>query len=401
MQGFHDPGLVALSCLIASLAGFVAISFASRMLARSSRRLPWLVGGSLAMGTGIWSMHFVGMTAFSLPIPISYDLGITLLSWAAAVAVSALALFIVGYGHLRASTLVLGALVMGAGICVMHYGGMWAMHMNPAITYRSGLFVTSIIIAVVASGAALLIIAYLKEASSWRDVALRIGAALIIGIAICGMHYTGMAAAEFGIGALCSSANQLPAASLPWPITAGTLLILCFGIHFTIADARNIARAQLARREREERVQSLAFTDQETGLPNRAALWQSIAERARGTEGFAVVTLRLEKNGGQAPDTGLVTQAIEHIRQALPHAELARTRPEHLVLLLDGSSERALQQCSDSFARIEAEVAVHGGHSLSINSSHCPDDGESAQWLLLRSAPKRNEDHAGLAFAPA
>ena len=86
MQGSHDLGIVALSYLIASLAGFVAIAFASRMLARDANRVPWLIGGAFAMGTGIWSMHFVGMTAFSLPVPISYDLGLTFLSWVAAVA---------------------------------------------------------------------------------------------------------------------------------------------------------------------------------------------------------------------------------------------------------------------------------------------------------------------------
>lgn len=402
MQGSHDFGLVALSFLIASLAGFVAISFASRMLARSANRVPWLVGGSLAMGTGIWSMHFVGMTAFSLPVPISYDVGITLLSWAAAVAVSALALFIVGYGHLRAWTVALGALVMGAGICVMHYGGMWAMRMNPVITYDAPLFAASVAIAVGASGAALLIIANLKEASSWRDVALRVGASLVMGVAVCGMHYTGMAAAEFADGAMCSTANLLPSQSLPWPTAIGTLLILGFGIHFTIADARGIARAQQARLAREERVQSLAFTDRETDLPNRAALWQTIAERARsrGPEGFAVMTFRAESANGRAPELAVVMKMLEHIRHTLPEADIARTRPEHLVVLVDGSSEAAMQRCAAMVATLERELAAHGDHLLSVNSAHCPTDGESAQWLLLRSAPKGSgTENAEPAFA--
>ena len=147
MQGSHDFGLVVLSYVIASLAGFVAIEFASRMRVHGANRVPWLIGGALAMGTGIWSMHFVGMTAFSLPVPISYDTGITLLSWVAAVAVSALALYLVGYGQLKHWTLVVGALVMGAGICVMHYSGMWAMRMDPGIVYRPGLFAASAAIA--------------------------------------------------------------------------------------------------------------------------------------------------------------------------------------------------------------------------------------------------------------
>jgi len=390
MDGTYDPGLVALSYLIASMAGFVAISFASRMLARRSRRLPWLLGGSLAMGTGIWSMHFVGMTAFSLPVAISYDIGLTLLSWAAAVGVSALALFIVGYGHLRASTLALGAVVMGAGICAMHYGGMWAMRMSPVIVYDTVLLLASIVIAVVASGAALLILASLKDTRSWRDVALRVGASLVMGVAVCGMHYTGMAAADFPADAFCSPLNQLPAQSLPWPTAIGTLLILGFGIHFTIGDARDIARAQREKREHDARVLTYAFTDIETGLPNRAALWQEIPQRARAgvPGGFVVMTFRAEGPDGQAPELAAITRMQQCIQQALPGATLARTRPEHLVVLLDGSNRDAMYRCAPLFAQIERELAAQGGHVLSVNSAHCPTDGESAQGLLLRSAPK-------------
>lgn len=390
MQGSHDLGIVALSYLIASLAGFVAISFASRMLARQSNRVPWLIGGALAMGTGIWSMHFIGMTAFSLPVPISYDVGITVLSWVAAVAVSALALFIVGYGHVRTWTVMLGAIVMGAGICVMHYSGMWAMRMYPVIAYDPAIFAASAAIAVAASGAALLIIAYLKQVRSWRDVALRVGAALIMGVAVCGMHYTGMAAAEFADGAFCASANQLPAESLPWPTAIGALLILGFGIFFTTSDALEIARAKRTERQRDARVQFVAFTDREIGLPNRAGISQAITERTRAAspEGFSVITFRIETDTGHAPTLATMQFAAERIAAALPDAVLARTRPEHLVLLLDGGKGDAMRRCAPLIEGLEAQFAARGGHALLVNSVHCPSEGDNAQWLLLRSSPK-------------
>lgn len=390
MQGFHDPGIVALSYLIASLAGFVAIAFASRMLARDANRVRWLIGGALAMGTGIWSMHFVGMTAFSLPVPISYDLGITFLSWVAAVAVSALALFIVGYGHVRAWTVVLGAVVMGFGICVMHYSGMWAMRMYPVITYDPAIFAASAAIAVAASGAALLIIAYLKQVRSWRDVALRVAAALIMGVAVCGMHYTGMAAAEFSDGAFCASSNQLPAQVLPWPTAIGTLVILGFGILFTASDARDIARVRRDERQLNTRVYLAAFTDRELGLPNRAGLSQTIAERARTAtpEGFCVITFRVETDAGQVPSLAIMQFVAERITVALPDALLARTRPEHLVLLLDGGKDDAMAHCAALIERLERELAMRGNHRLLVNSAHCPSQGDNAQWLLLRASPK-------------
>lgn len=400
MQGSYDLGLVALSYLIASLAGFGAIEFASRMRAHGTRRMPWLIGGALVMGTGIWSMHFVGMTAFSLPVPISYDVGITLLSWVAAIAVSALALYIVGYGRLKRWTFAAGALVMGSGICIMHYSGMWAMRMDPGIGYNPGLFAASAGIAVAASGAALLIIERLAEVRSWRDIALRVGAALIMGLAVVGMHYTGMAAAEFANGAFCATGNQLPATLLPVPTTIGTLLILGFGIAFTVLDARDLARSQRAAREREVRVHELAFTDRETGLPNRARLSQLVVERirTRTPNGFALVTFRVEDGDGGAPPAEVMSELRDRIARTLPGAVIARTQPEHLVAMIDGRVDEVAQRCAPLIDLLRRDLAVRGRYRLISNSSHCPSDGDNAQWLLLRAAPKSAmAEH----FAPA
>jgi NO-binding membrane sensor protein with MHYT domain len=402
VQGTYNVELVVLSYFIASLAGFVAIEFASRIRVRSANRVRWLIGGALAMGTGIWSMHFVGMTAFSLPAPISYDGGITLLSWIAAVGVSALALYIVGYGKLRSWTLALGALVMGVGICVMHYAGMWAMRMSPGIAYQPALFAASAGIAVAASGAALLIIAYLKEVRSGRDIALRIGAALIMGLAVAGMHYTGMAAAEFADGAFCASGNTLSADRLPLPTTIATLLILGFGIAFTVLDARELSNAHRAARELDERVRSLAFTDQETGLPNRARLSQLIVARIRTRmpEGFVLVTFRVEGRDGSAPPAEAMSNLRDRIKRSLPDATIARTQPEHLVVMINGSAEQGAARCAPLIDLVRRDFAGRGRYQLATNSAHCPSDGESAPWLMLRAAPKSVDAEASAPMAP-
>jgi diguanylate cyclase len=156
----------------------------------------WLAGGSIAMGIGIWSMHFLGMLAFSLPMPMGYDPIITLLSLLVAIASSAFALWMVCQSYLTWRRLVVGALLMGAGVCSMHYTGMAAMHMSPAIHYIPSLLALSVVIAVVASGAALWI-AFHPRNGSKRVIRLRAAASVVMGFAIAGTHYTGMAAAQF------------------------------------------------------------------------------------------------------------------------------------------------------------------------------------------------------------
>lgn len=393
MQGSYDFGLVVLSYLIASLAGFVALEFAMRLRVRSTRRLPWLIGGALAMGTGIWSMHFIGMTAFSLPVPISYDIGITFLSWVAAVVVSSIALFIVGYNRLSAWTLATGALFMGSGICLMHYGGMWAMRMDPGISYEPLLFSASVAIAVAASAAALVIIAYLGEVRGLRDLALRVGAALVMGLAVVGMHYTGMAAAEFQYGALCSPANQLPAEQLPWPTTIAAVVILVFGIVFALADARGLAAARRAARELQARVQHMAFIDRETGLPNRARLSQLIVQRIhlQPRAAFGAVTFRIAGHDGSAPSREDVSALAKRIGTVLPNAVLARTRPEHLVALLDGNVDEVNRRLAPLAAMLRNDSALGRHYCLEIGRAHYPVDGGNAQLLLQRSAPKSQD----------
>ena len=137
MFGSYDLKLVALSLVVAAIASYTALDLAGRVSASRGRAaMIWLVAGAIAMGTGIWSMHFIGMLAFSLPpLKLAYDLPITLLSMVAAIAVSGLALHVIQRPKLTARNLSGGATLMGVGISVMHYTGMAAMRMSPAIEY--------------------------------------------------------------------------------------------------------------------------------------------------------------------------------------------------------------------------------------------------------------------------
>ena len=195
--GSYNYALVALSVLIAMFASYAALDLAGRVTAAGGwTRAAWLLGGAVAMGTGIWSMHYIGMLAFILPIPVAYHWPTVLLSLLAAILASVVALGVVSrekMGWLRALA---GSVLMGSGISGMHYIGMAAMRLPASCDFNSSLVVLSVVLAALISLAALWIAFHLrhkKNGIGWEKMA---GAA-VMGAAIPVMHYTGMAAASF------------------------------------------------------------------------------------------------------------------------------------------------------------------------------------------------------------
>ncbi|MCA3824578.1 MAG: hypothetical protein IOB05_16045, partial [Burkholderia sp.] len=177
----YNALLVLLSLLIAILASYTVLDMAGRIkTAQGHAAHWWLVGGACVMGTGIWSMHFVGMLAFALPIPIGYDPAITVLSWLIAIVCSTCALWLVCRDTLKWHRLGGGAMLMGAGVAGMHYTGMSSMRMSPGIRYDPLLVCLSVAIAVVASGAVLWIV-FIRRTRSSRVRLLNLGSAVLMG----------------------------------------------------------------------------------------------------------------------------------------------------------------------------------------------------------------------------
>ncbi len=193
-----DGILVTVSLIVAFIASFTALDIAGRMAAARGRRaLLWLPGGGAAMGIGIWAMHFIGMLAMMMPLTTRYDIPLTLGSLLLAMAGSAAALwFAASRAVLTLRRWLAGTLTLGGSIIGMHYIGMRALLISPAIRWDALLVAVSCVVAIGASGLALWLAFHLRR--NLRGVLLlRLGAALVMGIAVAGMHYIGMAAAHF------------------------------------------------------------------------------------------------------------------------------------------------------------------------------------------------------------
>jgi diguanylate cyclase len=245
LVGYYDAPLVLLSVLVAILASYTALSLAERVSRTqgAAARWRWIAGGAFAMGTGIWAMHFVGMLAFRLPIALGYDLAITLLSWALPILVSAAALWQLGGARPSWPELARSAVLLGCGITAMHYVGMAAMRMQPGIVYDPWLVLASAAIAIAAAAVALGIGLRLRASASPRVWLYRIAASVVMGFAIVGMHYTGMAAASFPGDSVCAAATgQFTLAQLATVVVVATVAVLAIALLTTAFDARLEAR---------------------------------------------------------------------------------------------------------------------------------------------------------------
>lgn len=196
LAGSYDGRLVVLSVLIAIFASYAALDLAGQGTLARRARLLWLGGAATAMGIGIWAAHYVGMLAFRLPVPMLYDWPTVLLSLLAAISASAAALLVISRPRPGLLRATVGSLLMGGGIASLDYIGMAAMRLPAERRYEPRLAALSVALAVVISFAALWLTSRLRGGTKGRGP-WRAFRALILGAAIPAMHYTGMAAARF------------------------------------------------------------------------------------------------------------------------------------------------------------------------------------------------------------
>ena len=196
--------LIGLSVLISIFGSFSALSHMQSMRENSPKqKLGWMSAGAITLAMAIWSMHFIGMLSFHLPIQIAFDIRLTLLSILPALATTLFAFYLLQDSNVRLGRIAIAGIVMGLGVAAMHYTGMAALKMQPAIVYDSTILVLSIVIAIVAASGALLII-FAGDKTGLSPLKQQILGAVTMGLAIAGMHYTGMAGASFTAGSICA-----------------------------------------------------------------------------------------------------------------------------------------------------------------------------------------------------
>ena len=408
MVGVYDFRLVALSVVVAVIASFAALDLAGHVSpGRGKAARSRLLGGAFAMGTGIWSMHFIGMLAFHLPTPIAYDRPVTMLSMLIAIAVSGLALFVLRRHAVTAADMSVGAVLMGVGISAMHYTGMAAMRMSPPIEYDPLLLVASVVIAIAASLAALWIAFRLRQKHSGAAILAKLGSAVLMGLAITGMHYTGMAAARFAPDSVCLAADSIGGmenATLAVIVGLATLSILTITLVISAFDAHaaaNSAKRATSLRAANQQLRSVALHDNLTGLPNRFLLEdrldQALSRAGRSGKRFALMFVDLDKfkpiNDAFGHHVGdeLLKAVAQRLTGCVRREDtVARTGGDEFVIILSDIAQA--QDASVISAKILKELSrpfqIEGRDlkiSCSVGISMYPEDGKDADVLMVKA----------------
>jgi NO-binding membrane sensor protein with MHYT domain len=283
-----------LAYLVSCLGCFLGLQCTARARAhQGASRARWLALAALSIGTaGIWVMHFIAMLGFTVPgQTISYNVFYTIASMLISVAVVTIGLFIVGFGNDGPRPLLLGGTIIGIGVALMHYMGMFAMRMPDTMSYNPGLVALSVVIAIVAGTAAL-----------WAALRMRgrllvtLGASLVMGVAVSGMHYTGMAALHIFPaidGGMASMGGGVSGTTLLIPLILG-ISILAFLVTIIVSlapseaevreEAELMDRINRLSRDLGSRTQSLAppLTGPAAGRPGAAARVRYRAARPAG-----------------------------------------------------------------------------------------------------------------------
>lgn len=406
-----DSVLICVSLIVVFIASFTALDTAGRVaVTRGWSARFWLLVGGIAMGIGVWAMHFIGMLAMMLPMMMRYDTRLTILSLLVAILASVLAFGqTVGGLHLTRQRLLRGTLILGAGVAVMHYLGMYALLIEPQPEWNALLVALSVLIAFAASGLALWLAFHLRQGDH-HLMLMRGLASLVMGIAIAGMHYVGMAAAEFSHSSMMQPHGVSNAGLAVW-VTLITLTILGITLLSSMLDAQ-LRAARLATRlnRANQELRQLAMHDNLTTLPNRVMLEQqldlAIKQAMLNEHRFAVIYMDLDgfkavnDTWGHHVGDRLLVAVAERLRSQLSNTMLlVRLGGDEFVLMAecDISAARQLAQKLVKVISSPFELDRYVLHvSLSAGIAIFPLHGRNRQELLFNAdAAMYHTKHSG------
>ena len=423
----YNIGLVVVSILISIGASFAALSLSDRVRAATTAgpRRFWLTSGSVAMGVGIWSMHYLGMLALTLPVPIFYFWPTVLLSMLLAIAASSVALRVVSTERLTARRLLVGGLMMGAGIGAMHYTGMAAMRSSAMEHYNPWIVTLSVIAAAGFSWLALWI-AFVPRRSKQNETRMRIAASVVMGLGIAAMHYIAMVGVRFTPSTMpLSMSGTIKVNGLGESVIAvvtGLILLTALGIaildkwrfrdlqkaHKELMQAQEaLLAAQEELREANAMLNELSVRDGLTGLYNRrhfdAALDTELRRASRNLKPISLLMIDVDcfkaLNDGYGHQRGddclrkVACVLAEHPRRG--YDVVARYGGEEFVLLLPDADSYAAQAAAESIRHAVQELKIenHGstvGNVVTVSIGVCCDHphvyDESGQFIRRADA---------------
>jgi diguanylate cyclase (GGDEF)-like protein len=405
MQGTYTSWIVCLSLAIACVVAYTWLNLASRISRTQGRAaLAWLLGGILAMGIGIWSVHFMAVLALTLPIEITYDLPATILSLCISLFTCGIALVLVTRRELDQRRLAAGSLIMGAGMLAVLYCGLGAIRIVPDVAYDPMWVAASVAVAMASSYLALWLAFRLRRGHSWPVIASRIAAALVLGCAITGVQYAGLAAMR-----IAPHAHTLPGTTLHngwFAVALGLFVLAIMGITLiTIVYDAHLARhlrdREFLREQADASARYAARHDLLTNLPNRMALAEAteaaIAKAKRDGSMFALMVMNVDRlktiNDSLGHEAGdeLLCELSQRLRAVLRRNDmLARLGgDEFAVLACDLDDVRAAETIVGKMADALREpflahkLELHA--SMSTGISLFPHDGTTFEMLLRRA----------------
>ena len=411
LNGTLDPILVLLAYLVACVGSFATLNMAERVghaeKPASQRLWRWVGAGCLAGGT--WAMHFIGMLAFQAPIDIQYELPSTFLSLLIALLTSWLAILAFSHPRLSFWQYLQASICIGLGIATMHYVGMTAMHSSAMAYYQPTLFALSIVFAIGASLAALLISSHLRDSTGLFHQLLKYSASLVLGAGIISMHVTAMAA--FNLVLPADSLQPLPGANnhlqLGLTVAVMTLLIIGSSISAALADKklqnkeRDLQRVNALLSQLDQArmsLQQVAHYDALTNLINRRGFNQIFAEKLmeKTNEGgmLAVMFLDIDHfkriNDSLGHDAGdeLLKVLANHIKVSVRSHDdvVARFGGDEFCILIGlHDREEARHMAQRIMAKMKEPIELSGRRMVmttSIGISVFPEDGKTCEELL-------------------